>query len=514
MGQKKQGSDSDQITEPKKRRRVGFAVPCWADCFSSCSYGFDVDASVEANHCIKIYLVSSKEEVDAPNTNTCVIDPVDLNQFFGEDGKIYGYQGLKITVWISSISFHVYADITFESTSDGGKGITNLKPGLQDIFAENLVDSKDDFLQTFSTESQCIKYGFLIIHANATLKSSHIFQLIIEGALAVDRSIISKGEIMHQKPFHGQISNLDKPLEGETSELQVARLVVSNMSVGHLYSRLVPLVLLLVDGSTPIDVTDPKWELYVVTEKQNDQQGDSQCRLLGFTAIYRFYHYPDTSRMRLGQILVLPPYQHKGFGRYLLEVLNTVAIAEDVYDLTMEEPLDYLQQVRTCIDILRLLEFSPIEDAVKSAITCLKQGKLSKKVQPPRLAPPSTAVENVRKSLKINKKQFLQCWEILIYLGLNPTDKYMENFTEFISNRMKAEFLGRDSENAGKRVIDVRSDYNSEMSFVLFKTQSNEGRSIELNGSETNQEDQLRQLVDERIKEIKLIAEKVSLQRA
>ena len=39
-------------------------------------------------------LVSSKEEVDAPDSYC--IQPVDLNHFFEEDGKIYGYQGLKV----------------------------------------------------------------------------------------------------------------------------------------------------------------------------------------------------------------------------------------------------------------------------------------------------------------------------------------------------------------------------------------------------------------------------------
>lgn len=39
-------------------------------------------------------LVSSKEEVDSPDIS-CV-KPVDLNDFFDGDGKIYGYQGLKV----------------------------------------------------------------------------------------------------------------------------------------------------------------------------------------------------------------------------------------------------------------------------------------------------------------------------------------------------------------------------------------------------------------------------------
>lgn len=38
--------------------------------------------------------VSRKDEVGA--SDSFCIDPVDLNSFFEEDGKIYGYQGLKV----------------------------------------------------------------------------------------------------------------------------------------------------------------------------------------------------------------------------------------------------------------------------------------------------------------------------------------------------------------------------------------------------------------------------------
>ncbi|PWA68679.1 hypothetical protein CTI12_AA306040 [Artemisia annua] len=135
------------------------------------------------------HIVSKEEEVGSPE---CLpIEPVDLSCFFEEDGKedgkIYGYQGLKITVWISSISFKAFADISFESTSDAGKGVTDLKTSLQviiqytsfvcwllfvcsramlmtislsslqNIFADNLVETKDDFLKTFSTDNQYIK---------------------------------------------------------------------------------------------------------------------------------------------------------------------------------------------------------------------------------------------------------------------------------------------------------------------------------------------------------------------
>ncbi|XP_059433251.1 histone acetyltransferase type B catalytic subunit [Corylus avellana] len=463
MGQKQQ-STADPTADPKKRRRVGFS---------------NIDAGVEAKECIKIYLVSSKEEVGS--ADSLCINPVDLNSFFDEDGKIYGYQGLQITIWVSSISFQAYADITFQSESDGGKGITDLKAALQRIFAETLVDNKHEFLQTFSTESSLI------------------------------RSIISSGEILNYKTSNGNTVDSNIHLEAANSDVEVVRMVVGTTAAGHLYSRLIPLVLLLVDGSSPIDVIDPRWELYVLIQKKTDQQGEVQCKLLGFTAIYRFYHYPDSSRLRLSQILVLPPYQHKGYGRYLLEVLNNVAVSEDVYDLTVEEPLDYFQHVRTCVDIPRLLVFDPIQDAVSSAVSRLKRGKLSKKIHIPRFTPPSSVIDDVRKSLKINKKQFLKCWEVLIYLGLDPVDKYMEDFVSVISNRVKDDIIGKDSGTAGKRVIEVPSDYDQEMSFVMHRSRTGEDDSVQMDENQTNQEEQLRQLVDERVKEIKLIAQKVSV---
>ncbi|XP_044464272.1 histone acetyltransferase type B catalytic subunit-like isoform X2 [Mangifera indica] len=439
MGQKKQPS-IDPVAEPKKRRRVSIA---------------DVDAGVEAKDCIKIFLVSSKEEVGV--SDSFCIDPVDLNSFFDEDGKIYGYQELK-----------------------RGKGITDLKSALQSIFAETLVESKDDFLQTFSMEAQFI------------------------------RSAVSTGEVMQQKASNGHVSHLEEAV----SDLEVVRMVVGNMATGHLYSRLVPLVLLLVDGSNPIDVTDPRWELYLLIQKKKDQQGDIQHRLLGFTAVYRFYHYPDSTRIRLSQILILPPYQRKGYGSYLVEVLSSVTIAENVYDFTVEEPLDSFQHVRTCVDIKHLLAFEPIQHAIKSAVLSLKEGKLSKKIHAPRFVPPLSAVDDVRKTLKINKKQLLRCWEVLIYLNLDPVDKCIEDYFTIISNRVRADILGKDSGTAGKRVIDVPTAYDQETSFVAFRSKGGEPSDVQMDNTQTNQEQQLQQLVDERIREIKLIAQKVSLPRA
>ncbi|KAG5590500.1 hypothetical protein H5410_041014 [Solanum commersonii] len=81
----KHHSSSDSISDPKKRRRVGFSK---------------TDAGIEANDCITIYIVSSAEDVDSPNS--FCLEPIDLNQFFEDDGRIFGYQGLKVGLLLRS----------------------------------------------------------------------------------------------------------------------------------------------------------------------------------------------------------------------------------------------------------------------------------------------------------------------------------------------------------------------------------------------------------------------------
>lgn len=195
-------------------------------------------------------------------------------------------------------------------------------------------------------------------------------------------------------------------------------------------------------------------------------------------------------------------------------MLNNIAISDNVYDLTIEEPVESLQNVRTCIDVQRLLAFEPIHQALNPTISLLKHENLSKKSQPCQCGPPANIVEEVRKSLKINKRQFVQCWEILIYVSLDQSEeKCMDNYKTIVSNRVKADVLGKESESgAGKRVVDIPTEFDGDMSFAMFKSKDGEGSIVEKDEeNERNQEEQLKKLVDERMKQIKSIAEKVSV---
>ncbi|WVZ64676.1 hypothetical protein U9M48_014166 [Paspalum notatum var. saurae] len=452
MALKQKGTDAT-AADPKKRRRVGFS---------------GTDAGVEANECIKVFLVRNPDEmssVDCPS-----IQPFDLSHFFGEDGKIYGYKNIKINVWISAISFHGYADISFDETCDGGKGITDLKPVLQNIFGENLVD-KEKFLQTFSNECEYI------------------------------RTAVMNGSAIK----HGSSYESDPAVEIVRVELQGA--------AAFLYSRLVPLILLLVEGSTPIDIGEHGWEMLLVVKKTN-QESVSKFELLGFAVVHNFYRYPESTRLRISQILVLPPYQGEGYGLCLLEAINYIAQSENIYDVTIEDPSDYLQYVRSSIDCLRLLTFEPIKAALNDMVSSLKETNLSKRTHSLRIVPPSDLVETVRQKLKINKKQFLRCWEILIYLNLDSEDlKSMDNFRACIYDRIKGEILGSASGTNGKRLIQMPSSFNEEKSFAVYWTQESgdtDDQTVEQQPEDLKtQEQQLNELVDNQMEEILGIAKNV-----
>lgn len=378
--------------------------------------------------------------------------------------------------------------LTIVGCCKGSKGITDLYPILQNICGDSLVEKKDEFLQSFSTESHFV------------------------------RNIVSNGEIIYSEAPKGHDSASDNHLEAVafTMEHQIIRMNLSCTPVGQLYDRLVPFVHLFIEGGTPIDVTDPRWDIHFAVERKADQAGNITFQLLGFTTIYHFYHYPESSRLRLGQILVLPCYQGQGHGCRLLEALYSVAISENIYDVTIEDPSDYLQHVRTCFDTFRLQTFDSILPAITSTAGQLKLGSLSKRKSRFCSNPPANVVEEVRQCLKINRKQFLKCWEVLIYVSLDPNDRQcMENYRACVLHRMEADVLGKDVGSAGKHTVEVPNDYDHEMTFVMFHLRAT-GKDYNLDdevGEDCkSQEEQLNRLVDDQMEEIKKVAQKVLMQ--
>jgi histone acetyltransferase 1 len=99
-----------------------------------------------------------------------------------------------------------------------------------------------------------------------------------------------------------------------------------------LHRRMQIFVLLYIEGGSYLEEEDPKWEfvvLYALKECMPDQlipfwhsyeRRKETYSFVGYTSLYRFFYYPDTTRLRLSQCIILPPFQGSGHGAHLYSI--------------------------------------------------------------------------------------------------------------------------------------------------------------------------------------------------
>lgn len=71
---------------------------------------------------------------------------------------------------------------------------------------------------------------------------------------------------------------------------------------------------------------------------------------IGFTAIYKFFSYPDSNRARISQFFILPTHQNKGLGTIFYQtVYSQIMKMPDVTDLTGENISEFFIY---CLELL------------------------------------------------------------------------------------------------------------------------------------------------------------------
>lgn len=240
----------------------------------------------------------------------------------------------------------------------------------------------------------------------------------------------------------------------------------------------------------------------------------------------------------------------------MLETINRIAAERNCYDITFEDPSASLQELRDCMDVLRLLVFPPAVAALNSAMarfglsnsnedermaaseygqnnvetSCTTNGKskashVSKSATHEKnvLLPPSKLVEEARKSLKISKAQLKRCWESLLFQQLESASAAaQETFRELLVKRLHSEIFSKAEEavGRGKQVIDVENEYDSDKTFIMMKT-GDQANGSESTGpgdlvDESDEEKKLQvlqELLEERETELQAVADKVSSRR-
>eukprot|EP01117_Protostelium_nocturnum_P009451 TRINITY_DN3372_c0_g1_i1.p1 TRINITY_DN3372_c0_g1~~TRINITY_DN3372_c0_g1_i1.p1 ORF type:complete len:425 (+),score=162.04 TRINITY_DN3372_c0_g1_i1:366-1640(+) len=192
--------------------------------------------------------------------------------------------------------------------------------------------------------------------------------------------------------------------EGNEVEYEVRKGTFDQPNVLSFHSRMEMLVLFFIDASCLISASDNDWEVYYIFEKQ-EKYGQTKYSFVGFTSVYKFYAYPNKIRKRISQALILPPFQGKNHGFYLLKAIYADSKLESVKDITVEDPSDAFTGLRDVVD-------------------CTLITKLGYFQEDPEDQPTKQEIDELTEKLKLNKNQIKHCFEIFWY---KTTDKRNES---------------------------------------------------------------------------------------
>jgi histone acetyltransferase 1 len=120
----------------------------------------------------------------------------------------------------------------------------------------------------------------------------------------------------------------------------------------------------LADDDDPVNAwTIERWSLFLLYEVE-----DGEYSLVGFATSYRLWVWPaqpttdpqtgelvESSRERISQFLILPPYQHQSHGVNLYNAVTSKFLADpNVFEITVEDPNEHFDNLRDYCDLARL----------------------------------------------------------------------------------------------------------------------------------------------------------------
>jgi GNAT superfamily N-acetyltransferase len=199
---------------------------------------------------------------------------------------IKGYEGLEVDVFFTP-SFQALVDVKYAARAPGA---TALAPPFKDAFAAGFFEEKPAFDAAFEAEPPLA-----------------LAELGEEVAAAGGR-------------------------DGGALRVLRSTLAAAGPALRGLHARLQPLLLFFVDAAQSIDQDDPRWELLLAVETAGP---GGAAEVVGFATLYNFWVFPDRRRLRVSQVLVLPPHQGRGVGSLLLRAASAVAERSGAVDLTV-----------------------------------------------------------------------------------------------------------------------------------------------------------------------------------
>merc|ERR1719495_1071491 len=234
--------------------------------------------------------------------------------------------------------------------------------------------------------------------------------------------------------------------EGKTFE--VYKCSESTPRFRDYHERLQAWIMFYIDAASFIDIEDDAWRIFILFQKTAVEGGEFNYSVAGYMTVYQYYAYDREKRMirpRIGQMLILPPFQRQGLGSALLNTLyRNYQKDSSVVDITVEDPSDNFVRLRDYVDTLNCLALPAYSEAK------VLEGYTSDMAK-------AAALE-----LNLCKKQARRVYEI-IRLKYSSTDALYQLFRKSVKHRLNAPYQREQSQLEKLRRALKPEEFNAAM---------------------------------------------------
>ncbi|CAF9913524.1 MAG: histone acetyltransferase 1 [Heterodermia speciosa] len=374
------------------------------------------DWSSKANEAVEISIVQAGET--SPKTLSS-FHPLFTYPVFGEEERIFGYQGLKIHLRFAAHDAYPNVEISYDKRFEA----------VGDTAATNIEEVMKEWIPPISFTKNA--YFNNRIQADVSAKHFKPPGKLIE-------SYTSKG-----RQFEIWLGELTDP------------------GVQVVLERLQIFVSFFIEGGTPLALDDAEWTLarwrvFFVYEKlsQFPSPNGSSYSIVGYSTSYRFVTFVPTSksgkaqdelsskktqtftlppsepipvssfpsRARISQFLILPPHQHHSHGSHLYAAVTKTFLASPTcLEITVEDPSEAFDDLRDYCDYTHLLANGTLGQITLSTNLDPKLTAKKRGVRVPTAKILDTALlESLRKKNKLAPRQFHRLVEMHLFSQIAP----------------------------------------------------------------------------------------------
>uniref|UniRef100_A0AAV1UDL4 histone acetyltransferase n=1 Tax=Peronospora matthiolae TaxID=2874970 RepID=A0AAV1UDL4_9STRA len=306
---------------------------------------------------------------------------------FGTNEIINGYEDLQISLVFNGFSFEAMLNVKFKNKEDTADDVIDkITPSLP----RNYVQDKDEFV--------------------AALRKA-----------AADFTI-PPGDCIES--YSVNVKDGSTPARMRYYEIYECKLE-DNEPAQKLLANLQTLSLWFIEGADAVDVTDPRWVVYLTYERA-EASSRGFCPV-GFITVFKFcnplgrkaaYCKPDQNEThRICQALVFPTHQRQGHAERLVRCIHAQAVANHrVYELTVEDPVPAFASFRDLVDLKACIEHEFFSLGLNASADAGGTGRGT-------VALTTADVHAVQEKLKITQKQVQTCYEARKLAFVDPLNE-------------------------------------------------------------------------------------------